>query len=503
MENSKLTAILRALSKDELKELEKFIASPYFATGRDCMPFFRVLKKSWPKFTGPGITKSAVYENLYPGKTYGDNKSKSILSTLSSELYGLTLEFLTYSNLKNDERGKKLLLLRNLLDKKLYKQFEAVYNDTTSDDSLNENSERRGSAGNFLESFRLNYIYNEYAWKRSDMEELYNGLLRSTNDAIAFALITAYKFIDTKDTASFTFNIKTGHTFADILLESLDNEKMLLALSKHYPELYPYISANHLVYMMNRNKSDMNEESLSNYRKLKDTLDKNMDAFGHREKYMLHQALENYMAIRLEQKQYEKENHMELFDIYKRSLEQGVYKVSKESSIEPTVFRNILMTACDMNEFEWAEQFIEKYSGELPDEFAVSMKSHAYATLYFNKREFEKAMKHIVNIKYDYLRHKIDAKILQFKIFYELGDYEPAFNILDTTRHYISSSDDISSIGRTRFSAFVKYSGELLRVKTGKKGGDAVRTAGDILARLKNEEAVESGTWLANKLKEL
>src|SRR5690349_19258339 len=154
MENSKLVSILRALSRDELKELEKFIASPYFTTGRDCMPLFLVLKARWPKFTGHSITKSAVYEELYPGKTYGDKKSKSILSTLSSELYGLTLEFLTYSNLKSDERGKKLLLLRNLLDKNLYKQFEAAYNDTITDNTLNENSERRGSAVNFLESFR-------------------------------------------------------------------------------------------------------------------------------------------------------------------------------------------------------------------------------------------------------------------------------------------------------------------------------------------------------------
>jgi hypothetical protein len=503
MQNSKLITILRSLSKDELKELEKFISSPYFTRGRDCIPLFLVLKTSWPEFTGARVTKSAVYEKLFPGKTYGDKKSKSTLSTLSSELYNLTLEFLTYSQLKGDERGRKLLLLRNLLDKNLNKQFESEYDKAITDDTLNENSERRGSAANFLESFRLNYIYNEYAWKRSDMGELYNGLLRSTNDAIAFAIITAYKFIDTKDTASFTFNIKTGHTFADILLESLDNEKMLSGLSRHYPELYPYISANHLVYMMNRNKSGMDDESLSHYRKLKDILDKNLDVFGHREKYMLHQALENYMAIRLEQKRHEKENHMELFDIYKRSLEQGIYKISRESSIEPTVFRNILMTACDMNEFDWAEEFIEKYSGELPEEFAVSMKSHAYATLYFNKREFEKALKHIVNIKYNYLRHKIDAKVLQFKIFYELGDYEPAFNILDTTRHYISSSDDISAIGHTRFSAFVKYSGELLRAKTGKKGSGAGKTAGDILARLKNESAVESATWLTNKLKEL
>lgn len=502
MDRSKLIRILRSLSKAEMKELEKFISSPYFSGGRDCVPLFRALKTRWPEFGGEQITKSALYEKLYPGKTYGDKRSKSILSTLSSELYRLTIEFLTYSGLKNDRRNKKLLLLRNLLDKNLYREFDAEYNNAVSGNAVNENSERRGSAANFLESFRVGYIYNEYAWKRSDMEGLYNGLLSSTDDALAFALITAYKFMDTKDTASVTFNIKTGKTFADILLGVLDNEKMLSALKEHYPELYPYIHINYLVYMMNRNKSEMNEESLLHYRRLKATVEKDRGTFGHREKYMLYQALENYMAMRLEQNRQEKENYKELFEVYKSSLEQGVYKVSKENSIEPTVFRNILMTACDMNEFEWAEGFIEKYSRELPEEFAASMKSHAYATLYFNKGEYERALKHIINIKYDYLRHKIDVKVLQFKIFYELGEYEPAYSILDTLRHYFSSTEEISPLMLTRCNAFIKYSGELLRARTSASKTGA-GTADEILARLEKESAVESGGWLSKKLKEI
>ena len=502
MENSKLFRLLKSLTKVEMRELEKFISSPYFSRGRDCTDFYRIIKTGWPEFQGEEISKRSVYEKLYPGTIYGDKRSKSVLSTLSSELYLLTMEYLAYSKLKSDERAKKLLLLRNLLDKELYREFDAAYKETITDDTLNENSERRGSAGNFLESFRLNYIYNEYAWKRSDMEELYKGLLRTTNDALAFAMITAYKFMDTKDTAAVTFNIKTGETFADILLGALDNRKMLAGLKEHYPELYPFISANHLVYMMNRNKSMADDESLQYYRKLKQTMELDPDAFGHREKYMLYQALENYMAIRLEHNQQEKESYAELFDIYKHSLKQGVYKISKENNIEPTVFRNILMTACDMNEFDWAEGFIEKYSSELPAEFAESMKNHAYGTLYFNKGEFEKALKFIANIKYDYLRHKIDVKVLQFKIFYELGEYEPAFSILDTLRHYISSSEEIAQLVRTRCSGFIKYAGELLRARSsvsGKAGKRAFHT-GEILARLQAESAVESAAWLKKKL---
>lgn len=500
MENSKLVKLLKTISKDEFKELEKFTASPYFTSGRDCTPLLRALKACYPEFTGERVLKASVYNRMYPDKPYGDKRSESLLSTLSSELYKLTLEFLTYSQFKKDNRAKDLMLLRNLIDKNLNKEFDTEYKNAVSDDNLNENSDRRGSAVNFLESYRLQYLFNESAWRRSDMHGLYKGLLASTDDAISFALITAYKFIDTKDTASYTFNIETGRTFSDILLEALDNEKMLGELEALYPDIFPYIHANFLVYKMNRRKGQADDESLQYFHKLKNMFAENYDKFGHREKYMLGQAMENFLTIRLDAKN-DDYGYSELFSLYNQSLVLNTYKISPEHDFEPTVFRNMVLTACDVKEFDWAEKFIAEYSGELPNDFAAGITDHAYATVYFNKGEHEKALKHISKIKYDYPRHKVDSKVLQFKIYYELGEFEPAYNILDTLRHAAKDESAPSNFKR-RVTGFIKYGGELLRLKT----NDAAMRDGrqyELIVKLKEGQPVEANGWLLKKLEEI
>lgn len=486
MENSKLITILRTLTKEEFRDFEKFIESPYFTRGRDCAPLFKALKNCYPEFTGSRVSKKAVYEKMFPGKKYGDKKSESILSTLSSEMYKLGLEFLTYSEMAKDDIQKRLFLLKSLRNKNLQKEFKKELSKAGSEDPLS-----RGSTESFLENYRINSVYGEYAWDRGDTGGLYDALLKRTESALAFALISAYKFMDTKDTARH-FNIKTGRTFADIVLESLDSEKMLAELKINNESLYPYIYANHLVYMMN--KEPQNHD---HYNKLKKTLESNREKFGHSEIYMLYQALETYLMVDLEISQHI-DAAREIFDTYKSALELGVHKVSPDSYLEPTVFRNIFTAARDVNELEWAEEFINKYSRELPEEFAEGMKDYAMANLHFTKGEFEKALSRIVNINYDYPLHKIDAKVLQFKIYYELGNIEQAYNMLDTTRHYLNADIDINVLIKERNSNFIKHASELLKVKTG-----SPKDAGFILEKIKSDKSVESKAWLVDKMEEL
>ena len=66
------------------------------------------------------------------------------------------------------------------------------------------------------------------------------------------------------------------------------------------------------------------------------------------------------MIIELERSGYRREDSEELFGMYKNALEFGLYKVSEDGYLEPTIFRNIFLSACDLDEFEWAEWFVNK-----------------------------------------------------------------------------------------------------------------------------------------------
>ncbi|MEO8514193.1 MAG: hypothetical protein ABI543_11575 [Ignavibacteria bacterium] len=486
MENSKIVRLLKTFTKPELNELERFVSSPYFSRKRDCMPLLKSLRRFWPEFDERSSSK-AVYEFAFSGKTYGDKRSVSMLSTISSELYKLAVEFLRYSEFEKEENQKKLLLLRSLRRKNLRNEFEKEFGKQLSDSSISH-----GSAPGFLESSRLNSIYSDYLWDRGDMPGLYETQLISTSDAMAFALITGFKFMDLQNTAKL-MDIKTHSSFTDIVLDALDGEKMLEAMQETKDSLYPYISANYYIYMMKKIPGES-----SYYNKLKQTLESNIEKFGHTEKYMLYQAMETHLVIELEHNSYNAEVARELFELYRDELKLGIHKVSPEGYLEPTVYRNIFLTACDINEFEWAEEFINMYSRELPAEFAESMKNYSLARLYFIKKDFEKALQKISGINYDYPLHKIDAKVLHFKICYELGRFEQAFNILDTAKHYLSATLDIPNVSKKRNNAFFKYAAEVLKQVTSK-----VKDKGSLLKKVEREEIIESRVWLIEKIQAL
>lgn len=98
-----------------------------------------------------------------------------------------------------------------------------------------------------------------------------------------------------------------------------------------------------------------------------------------------------------------------------------------------------------LRKLEWAEEFITRTSQELPEKLKESMTNHAYANLYFLKNEFNKALGYINRVNCGhYPLHKIDSKTLTFRIYYELGDYEHAFSVLDTTRQYVVNTKDLA-----------------------------------------------------------
>lgn len=95
MKNTKLIQILKIFSKEEIKEFEKFIASPYFSRGRDLKPFYKILKSYHPDFKSSNFNYERVFEKLYPKEKYNKSGADNILRVLSYELTRLTEEFIT------------------------------------------------------------------------------------------------------------------------------------------------------------------------------------------------------------------------------------------------------------------------------------------------------------------------------------------------------------------------------------------------------------------------
>jgi hypothetical protein len=96
MPKSKIVRLLQTFTKDELKDFEKFLSSPYFSTGRNLQPLFNILKKSYPFFEDRKLSEEKIYKKLFKGKPFGGKKSLHIVKVMLSDLTSLAERFLLF-----------------------------------------------------------------------------------------------------------------------------------------------------------------------------------------------------------------------------------------------------------------------------------------------------------------------------------------------------------------------------------------------------------------------
>ena len=97
------------------------------------------------------------------------------------------------------------------------------------------------------------------------------------------------------------------------------------------------------------------------------------------------------------------------------------------------------------------------------------MKAYSMAYLHFAKAEFENALEYILKIKYNLFLFKLDLKILQLKIYYELGYFEEALSLVATTLSYLKSTDELAPFIKQSIGEYVKCLREMIRIRTNPK----------------------------------
>ncbi len=489
MKETKLIDLLKRLNKEEFKDFEKFASSPYFSRGRDLAPLFKSLKPYYPEFENDKLTDENIFERLYPGKKFGDSKSVSLLRTLTSELFNLGKEFLAYSEFNNDINRKNFYRLSQLRKKKLYKEFEKEYKDSVE---IQENSEG-GNPEDFINKYFLKLSYAEYCIDKGLAEQAYESLFKMGDYAAMISLMRGFRMSELKMVAKSFCELKPEFSLLEYLINNIDIDKLIETIRVNENKYFPIIEISYLIHKMT--EEFMNEE---HFRKLKKLVLENLDLLGHDEKYMLFSIMGSYcvrMTNILNLDSYLREQ----FDLFDMSLKLGVLKWRQEDDFQLSLFRNIVITGVIVNELDWVENFINKYSRELNPDQRESMTNYSLAYLYAVKKEYEKALGHLIKVKYDFFMFKIDVKNLYFRIYYEMEHYEQAYSILDSMRHYISSTKDLYDIFIDRNSNFIKYASELLRIKSsGTYGNISI-----LKDKISKEVYLESKRWLLKMIEEL
>lgn len=484
--NTKLIVFLNAFSNNEITEFEKFLASPFFKTSRDLMPLFNVLKRFHPDYSSEKFNEEKVFNDLYPDSKYSDKKSKDLMRTVSSSLLKAAEEFLYFSDIKNNKILKNRTLLKKLMQKNLTKYYDQYLNASYVD--LKADEIKFGQ--DYLERFYLERLNTRYFSVALD----FKSSIEHSFDASK--LISSYAVLDLIRTAKIKLldekrrNIKHENDITDRLLKTVNMEEFL-NLYKGTPQ-YIFLYFNYYTYKCL--VTGLNNEF---YQKAKSIFFENRKALSRYDKNFFYADLLNIVSINNINN--EGESRKESFSLCDLCLEDKAYKMSENDFMQPDFYRNVIINADFLKEYEWAEKFINEYTDELNPEFRDNMKNYSKAIIDYGKGEFENSLENITKVKYDLVNFKVDVKVLMLKIFYELNLYEQAFSLTDTFKHFIKNSKHIRPEMKELYSNFLKHYTIILKLNNDSNTNET----GLVRINMEKEIQLFQRTWLFEKLKEL
>ena len=120
MVNSRLIEILRVFNKKEVRNLRKWIISPIDNQREDVILLFEYLLKDKLYQENNSLSKTDIFQQVYPGLRYDDAKMRQLV------FFGMkTLEeYVVYQELRKDEIKARIALANFYRERKLDKIYQ-------------------------------------------------------------------------------------------------------------------------------------------------------------------------------------------------------------------------------------------------------------------------------------------------------------------------------------------------------------------------------------------
>src|SRR6187399_2721319 len=122
MVESSLILLLKKFDKQQLKDFNNFVKSPFFNTNNALVKLYEYIRKQYPDYSPEKLEKEKVYRKLFGKTEYNDG----FIRVLMSNLQNLAEEYLSYMGLQSDPLIKRKYLLDELSSMGARKHAERV-----------------------------------------------------------------------------------------------------------------------------------------------------------------------------------------------------------------------------------------------------------------------------------------------------------------------------------------------------------------------------------------
>lgn len=436
MQKSVLFEIVWSLNKKEQREVVKWLQSPAHNLREDVPVLFAYMTREL-NAGAETLTKEAAWEAVFPNKPYDDDYMRQVMYFLLKALE----EYLAFSEFMKDKVGYQHSLAKIYRERKLEKAHKQA----------------QRLARVQLEQQPLRNTY--YLRHRYDLEhEMYvhqvgvnhNALvnLQETSDALE-AWFLAEKFQLSTEMLAHRARYQKAQYHTGLLEHALE-----YTVGKKFLE-EPAVSVFYHAYMAIQNPK---EEQY--FDQLESLIHGLTDKFNHSENRSLYLAALNYCVPKVNQ------NHLDFarraFELYRKGLTTGV--LLENNAVSSTTFGNAVGSALRLNEYGWAEKFIEDFKHHLGEKERNSITNFNLARIYASKGALEKAQMLLTQFEYDDMSFNIIAKTMLLKIYFEKSELDAFESLLESMRIYLQRKEAFNPTYKAAFKNMISLMRKLLNM---------------------------------------
>lgn len=475
MQNSRLIQLLKTLTPSEFREFKDFINSPVYNKNKKIILLFGALKKFYPGFDHPDLSNEKISEMAFGSNNFDYFKFKNMIS----DLLALGKEYLSFVHFRSNRDKENIFLLSELRDRNLDKLFEQSYK--IMDNNLA--SEKVMDEKYYLKKLELTEEILSYRIPK-DPDSRFDYIQDELNFFLKYSVIRLLKFYNLMLHEKEQNNCSFDLGMFDGVMEYIKNR------DEDNPTLLIYYN----IILLNLNK----EEKI--FFKLKELKDLYYDKLNIGDRFMLFVHLTNYCAYVynvLGKKDLMKEH----FLFSKENYDRGSIILGK---ILYPDFLNHVKIAVRVNEFEWAENYINEFSHLLSEEKESTL-NFCNGFINYKKGNLETALELFSKTKFPSFIIKVQVKILVLMINYEMKYYIEACANIDSFRHYLLRENSMVEEFKESYYDFLRNLTELIKIKSGEK---KIKDKADLKLLKKNIESIKFNQfgikiWLKEKVEEI
>jgi hypothetical protein len=435
MQHSHLISVLKTFSKKELRDLQKWIESPFHNQREDVLLLLEYLSTNGHLEQDRHLDKVKIYSKIFKGEQFEDAKLRQTMYFLLR----CVETFLVYQQLEKDELQTQITLARIYRERKLDKAFKrAVSHIEKEQEELPYRNQQFLRNEFLLQQEKYLFLESQERTIKMNLQEVSDALdityladkLRQS--CLMLAHQAVYKAM---------YNIG----FINEVLQYIESNQLTSnpAIGIYYYIYKALTEAGNPVYFEELNKLIRFASHLFPQEEMRDI-------------YL--QAI-NYCIIKLNSG--EELYFRKAFELYQKGIEERI--LFTNNTIDPYLFRNVTAAGLKLREFEWVEYFIHNYKDYLEEKHRDNFFRFNLARLRFEQNNYDSAIQLLAQTDFDDILIHLSAKTMLLKIYYELNETDALESLLESMRTYLNRKELVGAY-RPNYQNIIRYTKKLVRI---------------------------------------